>query len=473
MSGLSFSGRPEQRTVFGCSGALRHILSPDNGAITFGSKNELTHRWIAVLSLVISRDWTWDGLADEGFEITRQLKRLPGDEVETATVGTLELRHGIHHIARQSADPRNTLIVFFDAIDPKPPVGEFPSELEVSYTLAPRWKHQPTSLDFPFAASLKLPIAAAPVQTPKLSSAGIGLSPYKRSEGDYSSSEVRRRALWLEFAEPVANSRDALFARVLAYAPDPMLTGLEPPRPPTPVEPPLPIPSEIIRSITHGQSADRAGFGAMQTLITTDSPRHFYVPLPPALSPDSPELFGFFTYELRVGHRDGWSTAQARFGPPLRVTGIQHPAPPLFCEATHHRAEVLVSAAYATPVAAGRNLLPRLPNTEIWGLIYTRVAQIDGEDCRNIVIGRRRTVPQLPQTGQREKLETVGIARWEQNEIDLQLRALGLPRNAPLGVLAVEILPEIERKPDPLGADLGRVRILRASPLIPVPEVCL
>jgi len=132
-----------------------------------------------------------------------------------------------------------------------------------------------------------------------------------------------------------------------------------------------------------------------------------------------------------------------------------------------------VSAAYATPVAAGRNLLPRLPNTEIWGLIYTRVAQIDGEDCRNIVIGRRRAVPQLPQTGQREKLETVGIARWEQNEIDLQLRALGLPRNAPLGVLAVEILPEIERKPDPLGADLGRVRILRASPLIPVPEVCL
>ena len=176
-SGLSFSGKPKQRTVFGCSGALRHILSPDNGAITFGSKNELTHRWIAVLSLVISRDWTWDGLADEGFEITRQLKRLPGDDVETATVGTLELRRGIHHITRQSADPKNTRIVFFDAIDPKPPVGEFPSELEVTYTLAPRWKHQPTSLDFPFIASLKLPIAAAPVQTPKLSSAGIGLSP--------------------------------------------------------------------------------------------------------------------------------------------------------------------------------------------------------------------------------------------------------------------------------------------------------
>jgi hypothetical protein len=48
-----------------------------------------------------------------------------------------------------------------------------------------------------------------------------------------------------------------------------------------------------------------------------------------------------------------------------------------------------------------------------------------------------------------------------------------LPRRIALSALAVELLPEIESKPDPLGADLGRVRILRTSPLIPVPEVCL
>ena len=472
VSGLSFSGKPNQRTIFGCSGALRHILSPDHGAITFGSKNELTHRWIAVLSLVISRDWTWDALADEGFEITRQLQRELGDEVETEIVGTLELRRGIDHVARQSANPKNTRIVFFDAIDPKPSADSLPIELGLTYTVTPRWKHQPTTLDFAFTASLKLPMAVPPVQTPKLSSAGIGLSPYERSP-DYSSSEIRRRALWLEFSEPIADGRDSLFARVLAYAPDPMLTGLAPPRPPTPVEPPLPIPAEPIRRITPGQSKDDAGLDAMQKLLGTDSPRHFYVPLPPGLSPESPELFGFFTYELRVGHHHGWSTAEARFGPALRVTGIQHPAPALLCEATRHRAELLVCAGYATPVAAGQNLLPRVPNTEIWGLLYARVAQIDGADFRNVLLGRRRAVPQLAQADERERQKTVGFARWEQIEIDRQLKAARLPRNPPLSVLAVELLPEFERTPDPLGADLGRVRILRASPLIPVPEVCL
>ena len=120
---------------------------------------------------------------------------------------------------------------------------------------------------------------------------------------------------------------------------------------------------------------------------------------------------------------------QARFGPPLRVTGIQHPAPALLCEATRRRAELLVSAGYATPVAAGQNLLPRLPNTEIWGLLYARVAQIDGEDFRNVLLGRRRAVPQLAQADERERQKTVGFARWEQIEIDRQLKAARLPRN--------------------------------------------
>src|SRR5260370_33704662 len=68
----------------------------------------------------------------------------------------------------------------------------------------------------------------------------------------------------------------------------------------------------------------------------TATPRsggHFLVPLPPNTDETSPDLFSFFTYELRVGHDDTrWSTAQARFGPPLRVTGVQHPAPPLTCQ---------------------------------------------------------------------------------------------------------------------------------------------
>jgi len=68
---------------------------------------------------------------------------------------------------------------------------------------------------------------------------------------------------------------------------------------------------------------------------------------------DAPELFGFFVYELRVGHQKNWSTAQGRFGLPLRVAGVQHPAPPLLCLVSSQPTIVGVTAPYATPVFAG------------------------------------------------------------------------------------------------------------------------
>ena len=58
-----------------------------------------------------------------------------------------------------------------------------------------------------------------------------------------------------------------------------------------------------------------------------DSDKHYLLPIPPGLHSESDELFGFFTYEFRVGHANIWSTAQGRFGRTLRATGIQHPAP--------------------------------------------------------------------------------------------------------------------------------------------------
>ena len=66
-----------------------------------------------------------------------------------------------------------------------------------------------------------------------------------------------------------------------------------------------------------------------QLIPSDDSPTtRFAVPLP--VDPSSPELFGFWTYELRVGHTNKvWSTAQGRFGSPLVVNGLQHPPPPL------------------------------------------------------------------------------------------------------------------------------------------------
>jgi hypothetical protein len=86
--------------------------------------------------------------------------------------------------------------------------------------------------------------------------------------------------------------------------------------------------------------------------------RHFLLPIPPGITPDSPELFGFWTYELRVGHAgtglSNWSTAQARFGRPLRVTGVQHPAPVLKCLVSRGPDGVRASAPFATPVLNGQ-----------------------------------------------------------------------------------------------------------------------
>jgi hypothetical protein len=120
----------------------------------------------------------------------------------------------------------------------------------------------------------------------------------------------------------------------------------------------------------------------------------------------------------------------------------------------------------------GRNLA-RFPESEIWHLLYGQVTQVDGEDRRNVLLSRKRADPVPEQGNARERFETVGIAQWTQLEIDTALRALNLPGKAPLSVLAVELLPELDRKPDPLGADVGRVRILRTSPLTPVGEICL
>jgi hypothetical protein len=44
--------------------------------------------------------------------------------------------------------------------------------------------------------------------------------------------------------------------------------------------------------------------------------------------------------------------------------------------------------------------------------------------------------------------------------------------DTPLGWLAVETLPPDDPIPDPLGSGLGFERLLRTSPLVPVPPWC-
>jgi hypothetical protein len=461
LNGLCIRGRQGRRTVFGASGGMRHILAPDHSSVTFASNTDLTQHWIIALRLTVDRDWTWRGLAPTGVSIERD-----GTEV-----GRIETRSTVDSDALIHPNRTGTDLVFFDVVDPKPDVGNFPAELTLEYTLAPSFVSPPTNLDAPVTVSVELPITTKPAQVPKLVSAGIALSTYVRS-ADYSSTDQRTRALWLEFDRPPDNPRDGLFGRIVAYAPDPVLSELIG-DPDETAEPPLPVDPELIRTIIPGQSDDGAGLTAMDALIASDSSVHFLMPLPAGMPSDAPELFGFYTYEFRIGHALGWSTAQGRFGTPLRVTGVQHPAPPLTCMVVRSQAGITASAPFATPVQNGRSVRRFPPATEIYVMIYAQVYQSDGADFRNVLLGRK------PARFQERKLELHGTpdafygnATWSKTEIRLLLSSLTLDSDTPLSCLAVETLPGGDPFPDPLGAGLGNERLLRTSPLVPVPELC-
>jgi hypothetical protein len=469
VDGLTYKGGPGRRVAFGCSAPLRNTLAPDRSSITFSSKADLTGHWVVVLELRLKRDWTWDGLDDTGFEVARTIE---GNRV---VVGYVTLPRAVSALAVRAdgeVDRTGTTLVFFDAIDPKPAAGNFPAEIQAKYEVTPRFRKAPANSDPPLGQEITFPVAARPVQTPSLVSAGIALSPYVHDDG-YTLTQRRRRMLWLEFSEPVLDPDDLYFGRVLAHAVDPMLTRIPPESPPGPDEPLLPIDPELIRVITPGQSDDSAGLDAMQELVKSDSPTKLGLPLPPSLTDADPELFGFFVYELRVGHAQLWSTAQGRFGPPLRVTGIQHPAPPLPCQAMRTPTEIVVNAPFAVPVSSGKSYWTDPPLTQIWALLYAQVTQVDGSEQRNLLLSRART--RLTDLQFRGRSGSVyGFAAWDQNEIAARLELLGLPQDSGLSVMAVELLPEASMVfGDPLGGDLGEVRILRTSPLTPVPTVCV
>jgi hypothetical protein len=179
---------------------------------------------------------------------------------------------------------------------------------------------------------------------------------------------------------------------VLGYSPDPLLAPFT--FTPLPDEPALPVDPEPVRVVVPGQSADTSGLGALKEMTkSTDSDRHYMMPLPPGISPDGRELFGFWTYEIRVGHSGDdlahWSTAQARYGRPLRVTGVQHPAPGLSCYPYRDPTGLTVRVPFASPVFAGSRLISGgdfSPQSEIWVLLYAQAMQADGASYQNILI---------------------------------------------------------------------------------------
>jgi hypothetical protein len=534
--GLTLVGKPGERVIFGCSRRIRHTLSPDNSSLTFATKEDLANHWIVALTMQLDRDWTWDGFKYVSAEIFRTQKFRADAEVDDnkgKPIGDWEVIPTASLQMLQDPQRSRTTLIFLDAVEPKAtltqpgPPGEsrFPDVIDLEYRIEPRFRSVPAQPPAVESLQLTLPVTSTPTQVPKIVSAGLALSKYQRNDA-YSSTEPRRRSLWLELDSPLLDPNDAYFIRMLGYAPDPLLSDgrLETYVPPE--EPPLAIDPEVMRVITPEEPDDNAGFGAMTELVPSGtSDRHFLVPLPPGLNADSAELFGFFTYELRVGHAKIWSTAQGRFGRALRSTGVQHPAPTLFC--TTHRDEkvLVVDAPYAAAVLNGKRITAKPPRTELWALLYAQVSQADGKDHRNILLDDRKLMlvplvrgrgnPNFERFGNLTAFQNLdslrrGVMQWDNAEIAALLADLGLPMDSPLSVLCVEMMPTLEALRDkvqnqavafaaanpleamlvggapqgmafgeengpqihPLTDALGQYRILRTSPLTQVQEIC-
>jgi hypothetical protein len=476
--GPMLMGREGDRIAFGCSGLTYHA-APDASSLEFADPAELAGQWINTVQVVLDRDWTWRGAGSPTIVVTRTvaLPDAPGAVTEVADVGTIELMNSVNVQATRHPDRSFTRMVFVDALPPRLGPDGFPYEMAVSYKARVRFEGGGSTT---MTVDTVLPIVTPPKQVPKVVAAGIALTPYGR-DAEYASTDTRIRSLWLEFAEPLADSRDAWFARVLTTTPDPMLLpGVEPVADPVVVEG-VPLDPELVRVITPGQVQDLAGLSTMQRLEpSTTSNRHFLLPLPPNTDPGSPELLSFYTYDLRAGHDQGppanplWSTAQGRFGESLVLEGVQHPAPALPCSVfAENQGTIRVRAPYAAPYVGLRRVLPNPPNTEIWIVLYGRVMQADASTKRNIQVDLRRLrIPREVQS-KTTPLLVEGEIRWTGAEVDAALQAAGLPQDTPMSVLAVELLPEPNGSfNDPLAGDLGQVRILRTSRLSAVDRDC-
>jgi hypothetical protein len=477
VDGLALMGRPGERVALGCTG-LTYYAAPDASSLEFSDPAELAGQWINAVQIVIDRDWTWRGAGSPSLVVTRTVSLLgaPGSVSQTDDVGTIELMNAINNQATRNTDSSFTRMIFLDALPPRVGSDGFPYEMSMQYGVRFRLEGGGS---VPQSAETRLPIVTPPAQLPKIVAAGIALTPYER-DAEYAATGARTKRLWFEFAEPLADPRDAYFVKAITSTPDPMLLpGSEPVADPVTLEG-VPLDPELARVITPGQAQDLSGLSTMQRLEPSSSSNvHFLVPLPPNTDPGSPELFSFYTYEIRVGHDRGpaadplWSTAQGRFGGPLVLEGVQHPAPELTCSVIAEPAGAIrVRAPYATPFVGLRRVLPTPPNTQIWAVLYARVMQADASTKRNIQIDLRRL--RIPRRGEESvPLLAEGEARWSGEEVKAALVRAGLPSNGEVSALTVELLPEPNGSFDsPLAGDLGQVRIIRTSPLSAVERDC-
>ena len=479
--GLSLLGKQGVRVQFGASRFIRHNMSPDSTNITFSTKSDLLNHWIVPITLLLNRDWTWDGIQPVSFDVFRK-KKMAGagllDEERDAIpwgdeelVGDVEMKHTINIQALYNPDRSQTQICFLDAVEPKTDnPNALPEEIMLQYRIKANFKSEPVpavvASDADMVLQLHLPITTKPAQVPKIVSAGIAQSKYVNDEV-YSSTEPRKRFLWLEFAEPLRNPKDNYFIRMLAYSPDPLLARWESDMFKAPEEPTLPINPEPIRIISPSHTDDKSGLNAMQELIKADDSNvHYLVSLPPGMHAASAELFGFFTYELRVGHKIGWSTAQGRFGAVLRTTGVQHPLPQLFCVVNRNEKHIMVTAPFAQTVFNGADVTGKPPRTQLWALLYAQVKRADDLAYRNILLDDQLFIRQRiavdPATGKQiidinTDAVQYGITGWKNKDVVVMLQQYGLPADSNLSVLVVEMLPTYDKFNSPFsrGNNLG------------------
>ena len=344
---------------------------------------------------------------------------------------------------------------------PTVPPGEHPTEITVHYELTATFKGPaPVSVS---PADIRLPVTTPPWQVPQLVSAGIALSPYQ-SAVDYSSTESRRRMLWFAFAEAPIDPDDAYFFRVLAMAPDPMLAAGQVD---DGVETPLRSDKEWMRLITPGKPRDDNGLRAMQQIADPPaSPRHFLVALPEGLNEASLELFGFFVYEIRLGHTESrWCTAQGQSAPRCHRR-VQHPAPPLACQAA--RGNPCSCGRHTTPVHEGQAYIDTERRCGACSRACARPIPPGGVLLQRVELFAPR-LGNDPEGAGARVLFAEGL--FPIDDVRRDLAQFGLPEDAPLTALAAELFTE-PREEDPLGADLGNGRLLRVSPLVPVPDAC-
>ncbi|WPU91897.1 hypothetical protein SNE25_21505 [Mucilaginibacter sabulilitoris] len=527
---LTLMGADNVRTQFGCSRIIGHSLSPDYSSITFASRDDLAHKWINVLQLDLNRDWTWDILQPVAFKIKRQWRFETEADMLELEVGEISLSKGLNWQQMDEPDRSKTRLVFIDALDPKPGGDQLPEPIEVHYQVIPQFKDifapdgtpafEWNEAEVDIIVDNYLPIATNPVQIPEIVSVGIAVTPEDAElqlfENQYSETSYRRKYLWVEFAEPVKDYKDTYFARILQYSADPMLAVM--PNIPHPEiempEPAINLEPENIRVIRNHQQIDFSGLEAMQQMIpTTDGnlkSRHFLLPLPKGLTPESKELFGFFTYEFRIGHCLKWSMAQARHSRSIRVTGVQHPAPPMQLSIRRENDVILVSSVYAQSYADGKDCTPAMPRTEIYALLYAQVIQADGVQYRNVLIDELPLLKPVYESDEvkREELikiqmqsyrtfytnaapyalappePPVGFSFWRMNKIRNKLRHIGIDVNAPLSVLTIELFPPnnhvdfINMRFKAVhfqglqSIDLDKIRILRTSRLCKITDTC-